>query len=270
MVKNIGEGLAGPSALKLKVGGEGTSPIYAVPPLDPGASLTVTRAVTISVPIGLVCTATAVCYDQLAESNESNNSVLDYVSVNKAAATVVLDNLTQTYTGSALMPTATTNPPGLAITWTGAPQTNAGSYPVTATVNDANYQGSASGTFTINKAVATVVLSNLNQTYDGTEKTVTSETDPAGLNVTFTYNGSDVPPVDAGIYSVVATVQDTNYEGCTQGSLIIAKADQYITFNPLPDKTYGDPDFMVNATAPLLSIAALSTMVTLRLCFLAQ
>jgi hypothetical protein len=68
----------------------------------------------------------------------------------KATATVNLSNLTQTYTGSALAPTATTVPAGLTIVWTGTPQTNAGTYPVTATVNDANYQGSASGTFTIN------------------------------------------------------------------------------------------------------------------------
>jgi hypothetical protein len=35
------------------------------------------------------------------------------------------------------------------VTWTGAPQTNAGSYPVTATIADANYTGAASGTFVI-------------------------------------------------------------------------------------------------------------------------
>ncbi len=40
---------------------------------------------------------------------------------------------------------ATTTPAGLAIVWTGAPQTNPGSYLVTATVNDCNYEGSASG-----------------------------------------------------------------------------------------------------------------------------
>ena len=52
--------------------------------------------------------------------------------INKAAATVTLSNLTQTYTGSALTPTATTTPSGLSVTWSGAPDTAAGSYPVTA------------------------------------------------------------------------------------------------------------------------------------------
>jgi hypothetical protein len=71
------------------------------------------------------------------------------VTIAKAAATVTLSNLTQTYTGSPLTPTATTDAPGLAIVWTNAPQTNAGNYAVTATVNEANYQGAASGTFAI-------------------------------------------------------------------------------------------------------------------------
>ena len=39
--------------------------------------------------------------------------------VSKAAATVTLSNLTQTYTGSALTPTATTTPTGLSVTWSG-------------------------------------------------------------------------------------------------------------------------------------------------------
>ena len=63
------------------------------------------------------------------------------LTIKKAPASVVLSNMTQTYTGSALTPTATTTPAGLTIVWTNAPQTNAGSYSVTATVNDLNYEG---------------------------------------------------------------------------------------------------------------------------------
>jgi uncharacterized repeat protein (TIGR02543 family) len=79
----------------------------------------------------------------------STNTAAATLTVNKAAATVVLSNMTRTYTGGPLSPTATTTPAGLPITWTGAPQTTAGSYAVTAAVNDPNYQGSASGTFII-------------------------------------------------------------------------------------------------------------------------
>ena len=78
------------------------------------------------------------------------------VTINKAVATVTLSNMTQTYTGSPLTPSATTTPASLSISWTNAPQTNAGSLTVTATVNDSNYQGWASGNFTINQAQPTI------------------------------------------------------------------------------------------------------------------
>ena len=71
------------------------------------------------------------------------------LSVTKAQTSVTLAALTQTYTGSAVAPTATTVPPGLAIEWTGAPQIQAGTYSVTATISDPNYAGTASGTFTL-------------------------------------------------------------------------------------------------------------------------
>src|SRR4029077_15058728 len=82
--------------------------------------------------------------------------VRNSTTIAKAVATVALSGLTQTYTGAALTPTAATTPLGLSVALTGAPQTAAGSYPVTAAVTDPNYQGSANETFVINKAAATV------------------------------------------------------------------------------------------------------------------
>jgi hypothetical protein len=93
----------------------------------------------------------------LSNDNYKASDATGTLVINKAAATVALSNLTQTYTGNALTPSAAITPEGLAIIWTNAPQTNAGSYAVTATVNDANYEGSASGTFTINKATPAFV-----------------------------------------------------------------------------------------------------------------
>src|SRR5208337_1080634 len=65
---------------------------------------------------------------------------------------ITLSNMTQTYTGSALSPTVTTNPPGLSYSLTGAPDTNAGSYPVTVTITEPGYSGTTRGTFVISKA----------------------------------------------------------------------------------------------------------------------
>ena len=89
-------------------------------------------------------------YNQAGTINyDTAPEVTRRVRAEKANAAVNLGNLTQTYTGGALTPTATTTPPGLAVIWSGAPQTNAGSYPVTATIDDTNYEGSASDTFVI-------------------------------------------------------------------------------------------------------------------------
>jgi len=107
----------------------------------------------------------------------------------KQPATVTLSNLTQTYTGSPLTPTATTDPPGLNVTWTKAPDTNVGSYAVTATINSPNYTGSASGTFTITPAAATVTLGAMEQTYTGKALSPTVTTNPAGLKYTLSGGG---------------------------------------------------------------------------------
>ncbi len=74
----------------------------------------------------------------------------------KIPGTVTLGNLTRTYTGSPLTPTATTSPSGRTVDYTfdGSPTvpTNAGSYNVTGTINDPNYSGEASGLFVIQTA----------------------------------------------------------------------------------------------------------------------
>ncbi len=147
------------------------------------------------------------------------------LTVNKATATVTLSNLSQTYTGSPLTPTATTVPSGLTVAFTGAPDTTAGTYPVTATVNDTNYNGSASGSFVIGKATVTVTLSNLSQTYTGSALSPTVTTTPTGLAVNLT----GAPDTNAGTYPISATVTDPNYSGTAAGSFVVSQATPTIT-----------------------------------------
>jgi uncharacterized repeat protein (TIGR01451 family) len=71
---------------------------------------------------------------------------------------------------------------------------------------------------------ATVTLSNLSTTFDGTAKSATVMTDPAGLAVSVTYDGSALLPVDAGTYAVVATVTEPGYSGSASGSFVIVSA----------------------------------------------
>ena len=103
----------------------------------------------------------------------SVTSSVAVLTVNKAAGTVSLGSLSQTYGGSAEPATAVTTPGGLTVSFTyngsaNAP-TNAGSYTVIGTINDANYQGSSTNTLTISKAAVTIAsgLTANNKVYNG-------------------------------------------------------------------------------------------------------
>lgn len=71
---------------------------------------------------------------------------------------------------------------------------------------------------------AVVTLSGLVATYDGFEKPVSFVTDPSGLQVSITYNGLPVVPVNAGSYAVQATVTSPGYSGSASGTLVIVSA----------------------------------------------
>ncbi|MEQ8415692.1 MAG: Ig-like domain-containing protein [Imperialibacter sp.] len=97
--------------------------------------------------------------------------------------------------------------------------TGAGSVTITASQagNDSfNAAADVSQSFTVNKATATITLSDLEQEVDGTPKTPTVVTDPAGLEVVFTFDGETIVPVVAGSYTVVATINDANYNGSAE------------------------------------------------------
>jgi uncharacterized repeat protein (TIGR01451 family) len=130
----------------------------------------------------------------------------------------------------------------------------AGSCTVTASQpGDANYNAASdvAQSFQIAKASASVTLSNLSQTYDGTAKSATATTNPAGLNVTLSYapvvgagrskNTAAVGPVNAGSYTVTATVDDPNYEGSASDTLVIAKANANVSVTGFAGTYDGSP-----------------------------
>lgn len=106
----------------------------------------------------------------------------------------------------------------------------AGNTTITATqAGDTNHEAATDvpQPLTVNKATATVTLSGLTQTYDGSPKHVTVSTDPAlpAENIAVTYDGSPAAPTDAGTYTIVATINDPNYEGGNSGSMVIEPAN---------------------------------------------
>src|SRR5215218_5831885 len=141
----------------------------------------------------------------------------------KLTAAVTLSNLSQSFNGSPAAVSVTTEPAGLpvTVTYNGAtqPPTAIGTYAVVATVNDPNYQGSATGSLVVDRTPVFVTLSNLSHTYDGSPKAAAVSTSPAGPVVNVIYDGSPTPPSAVGTYSVVATINDPNYRGGTSATL---------------------------------------------------
>ncbi|WP_165585856.1 MBG domain-containing protein, partial [Pedobacter nototheniae] len=96
---------------------------------------------------------------------------------------------------------------------------------------------------TVNKATASITLSNLAQIYNGTAKSATAVTTPAGLSgVSLSYNGSATVPTSAGTYAVVASLNNANYAAPNvTGSLVIAPKGITVTADA-KSKTYGSAD----------------------------
>ncbi len=96
---------------------------------------------------------------------------------------------------------------------------------------DANYNAAADVPQPLNvfTATATITLGSLAAGYNGLGHPATATTSPAGLTVLFTYNGSPVPPVSAGSYTVESAVSDAGYHGSATGTLIISKAPLTVT-----------------------------------------
>ncbi|OYV06635.1 MAG: hypothetical protein CFE26_05230, partial [Verrucomicrobiales bacterium VVV1] len=149
-------------------------------------------------------------------------------TVNKLPATVTLKNLLASFDGTAKSAGADTLPAGLPVmfTYNGSPTVPSavGSYTVVATVNDSTYQGSATGTFIIQKGTAGISIANVNRIFDGSPKPVAVTTTPAGLPFTISYNGSGTAPSAIGSYPVVVTINSPNYQGTANDTLVISAA----------------------------------------------
>ena len=85
-------------------------------------------------------------------------AVTNTLVIFKATASVTFGNLLQAYDGTAKPVSVTTTPPGVgvSVTYNGSPSapTNAGNYTVAGTINDPNYQGSATNTLVVMSRVA--------------------------------------------------------------------------------------------------------------------
>src|SRR5205085_9074959 len=119
-------------------------------------------------------------------------------------------------------------PSGLSVTFaytqnntTVASPTNAGSYNVTATVNDANYQGNSSGILVINKATPVITWNNPANITFGTPLSGTQLNATANVPGTFSYNptAGTILSVGNNQLTVTFTPTDTSNYSTAQMSL---------------------------------------------------
>ena len=174
--------------------------------------------------------------------------------ITKAIATINIGNLTQEYDGEAKLISVTTSPAGLTsiIKYNGTDlqPVSAGKYDVTVALNDSRYQGSWSGTLTIEKAEASIEFANLINIVDGTPKAGVITSTPSGLNLVIKYLNSEgetlgSAPSAVGVYQVEATVSENNYFGGLTKTLKINAKDPFgspVTYPQISAQLLGSVD----------------------------
>ena len=171
-----------------------------------------------------------------------------FTSVDNFAAPVATGAIASNSTWTLLSPafTSVTGTTGVAVTFRIFGYNGAGS-PAAGT---ANWRIDDLKLTITTEGVATITLSGLAANFDGTPKTVTATTVPAGLPVTITYNGSATAPSAIGSYAVVATVNGQGYTGTASGTLVISKAAAGISLGGLSATFDGAPKPVTVTTTP--------------------
>lgn len=178
----------------------------------------------------------------LADPNYTATPATGTLVIQPAAATVTLTNLAFVYDGTPKSATAITNPAGLAVqlTYNGSASapSNAGSYPVLATITDPNYAGSGNDTLVIAKATPTVSWPQQAPIVYGTALGAAQLNATASIPGSFTYSPAAGAILNAGSslpLSVVFTPADsTNYNnGIAATTITVTKATALVTLSDL-------------------------------------
>jgi hypothetical protein len=179
------------------------------------------------------------------------------LTIAKRTATIAFGTLNFVYDTFAHGTTAVTTPAGLPVdlTYNGSATLPVvvGTYAVKATINDANNEGSNTASLIISAADSKIALdaTTLDQTYDGSPKSVKVITTPAGIAHSITYDGSATAPTAAGTYKVEAKITDSNYSGTATGTLTIKQAVAKVTLANLNQTYTGSPLSATATTEPV-------------------
>ena len=130
----------------------------------------------------------------------------------------------------------------------------AGTYDLTLSyAGDGNYLAASTAhvTLTVVAQTATITITNTDQVWDGTPKSVTVTTDPANLPVSVIYGGSPSgAPTLAGLFPVLVTITDPNYTGSKSSALLVRRGPVGIFWPDIVSIVYGTPlsTVQLNAT----------------------
>ncbi len=154
-----------------------------------------------------------------------------------ASYEIELESLTQVYDGTQKEVSVISDPDTIpfTITYNGSeePPVDAGTYEVVVSVADTNFVGSLTATLEISPAVAEVIFdeASLSQVYDGEPKEALATSLPEGLEIDYEYVDLQGAPIDVGLYTVIATINDPNYTGSATAELEISNATAQIIFD---------------------------------------
>lgn len=102
----------------------------------------------------------------------------------------------------------------------------------------------------------TIEASSLSQIYDGAPKSVAVTVVPDSVAYTVTYNGSSTLPVNAGTYAVHVAVNDSNYVGSLDATLVIQPGTAQFTIDPASlTRTYNGAPQSVAVTVQPTGVA---------------
>ena len=184
------------------------------------------------------------------------------VTVSQVPATVALGNLSQTYDGTPKAVTVSTVPAGLPTSVTyggnGTVPTNAGSYAVVATVTDARYVGSATGTLVIGQAAPVLTWNTPAAIVYGTALGSAQLNATASVSGTFTYTPAAGTVLSVGNQALSATFKPTDTTNYVSGGSV----GTTITVDPIiPVVTFLAPVLTVPADIAVNAAGAAGTPV---------
>jgi uncharacterized delta-60 repeat protein len=160
--------------------------------------------------------------------NKAPQAITFNVPTTISLSTATTENLSATASSSlpvAFSLVGTTNPASLVgnvLTFTGAGKVTV----VARQAGDNDFNAAPAITRVITVTAPVLTLSNLNQIYDGTRRSVTVSGVPSGVTATVSYGSSTYPtselaPIDAGTYTVIARLSGGG--ATTTKKLVIAK-----------------------------------------------